>query len=152
MEELEKPRPNLSQVYLGPESGVTPRTIWNWLNSTEPGYVSFREWFVTQLQSGIDIKRVSSTYRAAVLAEQGSVAHYRALFADEVTGRVTGGIQGPEGVSIKIMVPRPDYSKLVEDAIAADTPAPVKDITPHVKPRDVLMETYYGPKGTGRQP
>ena len=101
MEELEKPRPNLSQVHLGPESGVTPRTIWNWLNSTEPGYGLFREWFVTQLQAGIDIKRLSATYRMAILAEQGSVAHFRALFADEVTGRVTGGIQGPEGVSIK---------------------------------------------------
>ena len=111
--------------------------------------MSFREWFVAQLQSGLDIKRVSATYRAAILAEKGSVAHLRTIWSDEVMGRATGGIQGPEGVSIKIMVPRPDYSKLVEDAIAAEAPPPV-DITPHVKPRDVLMETY-GNKGKDRR-
>ena len=145
MEELELPRPNLSNLHLGSASKVAVRTIFNWLNGTAPAYEDFRVWFVAQLQSGIDIKRVSTTYRAAVLAERGSVAHLRTLWSDEVTGRVTGGIQGPGDVSIKIMVPRPDYSKLVEDNIAAEAPPPV-DITPHVKPRDVLMETY-GKKG-----
>ena len=147
MHELELPRPNLSNEHLGRESGVSRRTIFNWLNVMTPAYEDFRVWFTAQLQAGIDIKRVSATYRAAILAEQGSVAHLWTLWSDEVTGRVTGGIQGPGDVWIKIMVPRPDYSKLVEDVIAAEAPPPV-DITPHVKPRDVLMETY-GNKGKG---
>ena len=104
LEELELPRQNVSNNHSGLASKVPVRTIWNWLNKTEPGYVAFREWFAGKLQTGIDIKRLSATYRAAILAEQGSVAHLRTIWSDEVTGRVTGGIQGPEGVSIKIML------------------------------------------------
>ena len=137
LEELGKPRPQLSDKKLGAAAGVPDRTLRYWRHQA-----GFRSWLADYLNERVNVLKAMTTVRFAELAAQGSVEHAKALFAMTEFGQA-GGSRGPwpgqnEQPQIIIAVPRPDYSQEPE----LEAPSVERDVMPVVRARDVLGEKW----------